>query len=251
MAQEYRWAGVINMPLEDFDDLANQLGHLRKRWDNRFQFTRSYVEQYLEGNLSLILELQILGGERPEQYSVLARKHENSAGVTFQQDTTIRSKYSRMSNSSWLIDRNEQLVFVDNIHLVDGIQKSVASLVCIKRAKRIDDMWAGRAYFSQFDDCVRCVGAFRKREIDVPHFRPSISAQDIARENIKSRMQVMQHIPNHNGPAFRWLDTFDDPHQMLAGLRISIFDNAIRVFPFVHGHLSIQVRDVLLGPLDF
>lgn len=247
---------VIEMTLKNANDLIHHLDHLVQRWDNRFQLTRSYGKQYFEGNASVVFELHIGCGGCLEQYSLVFGRapvfihHKLDARHGFKSWSPIRLEDIKVINARRLENWDKQLVFVADVQLMNPVQEFVPSVVRLQQSKLIEDIWSGPVYCSLLKNNLKVINIFGEGEMDTSNTTPMLP-HDVACKDVQSGTEIVEDIAHQQSPVFGWLEAFDDPQQVVAGLEISIYDNAVRFSSFKRKNISIQVSDVLLGPLDF
>ena len=174
------------MALECGDELFHKLSHLSERWNNRFQVELPYIKQYIDGNLSIVFELEVIGDSALEQYSILMHHHKRCIGMALQENPAIRGNNAWMLNAGGSLNGDQELMLVTEVQCMDSVQNSVPSLIRLKPSKFVDDIWSGLVYFSIFDRVLKCVGAFSEREVNIPDIFPPKRAADITSENIQT-----------------------------------------------------------------
>jgi hypothetical protein len=239
---------MVDAFLKLSNDFADVLRHVEKRWDNRVRAEGPFAKPYLDGRLSVILELESNWGSEQDRF--FAVYHELSSLRGLKGLTSIWPE-DLDSRDSWHMDNGrDQFVFISNVEVVDGSEKLVPSLVRFERVKEIDDLWSGPVYCSLENFCLKVFWPFGEREMNAGNAAPMM-AHDVARHDVESGPKVVDGIADDQRPIVRHFSAFDHAKQLVAGLRLSVNDHAVWFTPAVCEDGAIQVSDVLIGPVNF
>lgn len=239
---------MTNAVLEHCNDLARQLGHLKQRWDNRIVATGPFAKQYLEGCLAVILEFDAKLGSN--DYPVFAVYKHLRAGGEDDVGASVGVKQSNASDASQMNDRGKQLVFVSDVQVMDGIEKIVSSSVRLQRSKYFDDLWAGPVYCSTHNRCLKVFETWSEWKVNAGNTE-SVMPHHVARQDVKRGAQIVNGVSYQERPMLGLGESFLHAQELIAGIRLTINDHNIGVFPCIGQDLPVQIRDVLIGPLNF
>lgn len=230
------------------DNFVNQLRHLEHRWNDRVRAEGPFVKPYLDGRLSVVLELEADGGAQEDSLIAIY----NKLGPDLRGDELrpigsehLDARYPRHVNYGC-----DELVFVTDVQVVNGSKQLVPSSVRLKRVKQVDDLWSGPVYCSLSNFCLKVFWSFAEGEVNAGN-AISVVAHDIASHDVEGRAQVVDCIANDEWPEVWQGVSLDYPQQLIARLGVTVNDHAIGFFPREDQNLPIQVSDVLIGPLNF
>jgi hypothetical protein len=198
------------VPLKPVNDALNEFRELYKRWDNRLTLENiDIAERYIKSGLQLLADLHIRG--RGDDIDLRAIVH--------RADETILEGYCnpalKGSCHVWYAaekyDRQNQLVFVGYVEVMDGPERVIPSFVRFQTFDYLDDIWAGAVYLSLLNSLIKIVPFACEREInllDVPPAEPN----KIACQQIQGGSEVVNRVTDDQGNLIRKLfGNSDDP----------------------------------------
>ena len=205
-------------------------------------------ENYANGRIALICDLNFsLPGE--EVGHVLSRSsplwdYKNFATLVF---------VANVSNPLPLQMGDQQPVFVFNVESVQGPDwASIPSFVGLYDLHdEVDDPFGGLMYKSAIDGVYKFIPSVAHRKLGVVGSLSSGSKLNIVGDKIESSSEIMQSVTN-NAHEFFWHGlTKLELERITAGARVTFNPNGVKVtLDDFANQKSIQISDVLFGPLD-
>jgi hypothetical protein len=234
--------------LEIVNDARDDLRHLMQRWDDRLTFQNlSFVEKYLEGRLSVVLDVEITGCRYGFEYSALAN---NERHVDDSVSLVVLSVYAIQLRDRE--KRYQQSMFIGNIELIEGAENIVPSRVRLYPIQnQIDDISASSLYASTINSTFKFLPCLIERESRV-FGRDSPGPNDnLASHEVKGGSQVVDGVPNHQGNFLGNAFGHFKLEDIVSFISIFLDVKAVKVCLDKEGCKDrVKLLDVLIGPFD-
>ena len=233
--------------LDCLHDARYELRQLMQRWDDSLTLENlSFVEDYIEGRLSLLCDLEIGVSRYRINLSALSYSKANAlktiAPVVF---------CTHPNKSGDRGDGDQQPMFVHDVEIVKCAQGVIPSLVRFYRIDdKVDDGTGRSLYFSIIDGFYKFIARIPKIESCFSVGGVSSQGDDLTSHQVQSSMQVMDRISNNQGNlAGHLLGCFKlkDIHSIL---RVSLDVKTIEVRLEKCQENALKLIDVLVGPFD-
>jgi hypothetical protein len=235
-------------------DGVDEIRELMKNWKNRFTCDNPRVsERYLKGELRVLVEIKSLVplGNTIKLCAVLQRERQ----ITRDRDGNdllfrgqVNPDHRRFVTHA---DYEEKSVLVKIIEGMQHEQIIVPSVIRLERVDHLFSLWSDSLYISSRKGFV-CLGTLIDREANPSASRDAVIGQNqLPNQMVKSGPQVLEDVADNGGEVCRNIFSDKNPPDQIIGLRVFLSDRGVRI-GFEKGFQStVEITDVLLGPLDF
>lgn len=234
------------------DSAANEMREIAQRWQNRLSAERHTIaENYAEGRLSLICDLNILAPDaRVDRDARMNHCPLSDSEVFASAIFTVDGP-----NVCNIFLRNQEPVLVFNVETVKSPNRfSYPSLV---RLYRIHDEFEYQfgsplplLFQSAIDGVYKFIPGRADRKVSVRVPSSGCIEFDVAHREIESTSEVVDRIADSEKHSV-WGDLIHaDLKDAISSLRIVLDQNTVRVSLGEFSRLQVEVVDVLVGPFD-
>ena len=240
--------------LEGFDDGLCELNEIGERWKENLSFDDlRFGERYVVGRLDVVIVFRRVGCPSPDFFAILRRVEAGFAGADPESDT-LAAPIGREGGKNVPISlgdnrRYDHSVFVHVVEDGQCYEHVIPSSVWFHRLDKINDVLPGISYLVlqrllEFSVCLT------NRESVPGVDLVAVKGHGLANQIIQCSPKVMDAIADQNAPlggrvSFDFADS--DP---LAGVRVDMFDDMVRVSCPKVRDSGFEITKVLLGPLD-
>jgi hypothetical protein len=232
---------------EQVDDSINKFGELFKRYDNRLSLKGlSIPEKYIEGRSKIIADIEIFHRGNIKNLQAVFRA--NSTILKRNQACIIEGNVD-VGNIGNFKAWDNSFMLIDNVQVVNCPKRAVPTLVRFQRANYLDDLWGGAVYVSLMDHSIKVIPIIAEGEINTIG-ATTVELNQLASEDIQSRSEVMNCIAGDEGKTIGHFFSDLDREHMIAGLRVLLDDDSIRMAFPKFADFEVKVRDVLFGPFN-
>lgn len=232
--------------IQGFNCARTLFGDPVERWNDWLALQgKPILEQYLAGDLAVLVDVDI---------SVSGRHEVNNPSLDI--ETAINELHSvhlriNAVPASDFDKRNQELMFIRNIQIVEGPQGIIPSLVGLHG---IDNKLLGRGrvlYRSTRNAGYKLFQCVENREFSVLANSPSDFNDKTVVSNVKCAPEIMQSVANHQRHVWRDFATDFNAASALSGFRV-FFENDSVMIGIIEEcrNKSVQIQDVLLGPIN-
>lgn len=243
--------------LEDIDDAFREIDELTERCNNGLSINNlALAKRYVEGELIIGFDIRV-SRPKPEKYRAIFkgidaffRRQEHGAKSLLPPGIGVRGDHGHERRLMSGPYRNDQLVFIPDVELMELPKQGVPTLVWLEPADGPYSLLAGTLHmFGKAG--LKNVEVRPNREVDAGYVGPRTLVQDqCAAEDIQARPEIMDCIADDCGPHFRDVFAHFQLPEIQAGLRIEVFDDQIRVAVPERDDFLFEVVDVFFGPFD-
>ena len=217
-----------------------------QRWDDLLALERLPLsEAYSEGRLSVVLKLS-LSGQACHYAEYRASRY--FEGAVLHLDPPDNERH--VCKGGHGDHRKQQEVLVRDVHLVDGAERIVPSLVRFDLIDNGgDDGLARHLYRSTLNGCFHFLFRVPNRKLDVPA-RPIGPVDNLADHKIEAGSQIVNGVAEDQRDAIGDGGCHPELKDVLSSVRI-LLDSKTAKVSFDEGvERGIQLVDVLIGPFD-
>lgn len=266
-ASQQRGAGAPDSELtrEQLDRLDNAIAEMDQAWDDRFEFGRpKLLERYLRGELRVHLHMRGGTFERDCKdfcavlaHGGLGRPHASDDDIRF---GSVGRKIlgvvdcDHRPQKDAAGDDHEQGMLVGNIVGVEDGEGGIRWIGSRVRLHPLNDCQRATGdalYYSVLAGLFKLSPSEADRELD-PECRGLVPGQHKSPDKmIQAGAEVVDNLPGQHRKPQR--DGFTEACKaVLSCVILVLTDNSIgfRVRPEILGNLSIEVSDILVGPLN-
>ena len=235
--------------LDLLDGCADELRQLGKRWDDlQARKGASFVEQYLSGRASVLLDLDFGAARHWVELSALRNGETTNdsavpAGV-------YKDNVADLRNGE---DWHYENMLVLNVEVMQFEQRvSCPSNVRLKVVdERIRDAWgAFSIYLSSLDGGHKLIPCLKDRELDVLGWDRLVVSQDIAHQNVKGGTKVVSSVSDQQRDIFRDCGRLSNGGNKHAVITVLLGEDKVETTLRKGGQLRTEIVDVLIGPFD-
>ena len=228
---------------------TDEMREIAERWQDRLTVEgHSIAENYAEGRLSLIFDLNILAPYAGVDRDVRVNHCPLSDGEVFA--SAIFAVDRPNVRNVFLRDQEPVLVFnVESVEIPEGF--SSPSLVRLYGIHdEVDDCFGGLLFQSTIDSSYKFIPGGANREVCVRIPGPGRLKLNIADREVESAPEIMNRIADSEKHSV-WGDLIHaDFKDAISSLRIFLDQNTVRVSLGEIPRLQVKVIDVLVGPFD-
>jgi hypothetical protein len=230
------------------DNPTDRIGQAMKAWNDRLTVQgRPLVEQYKQGWLTLVCDLAIsksrqgpfsdpLSSDDPRADDVLL------ASLIFQ---------ANVSHNVHAHHREQEPVFVDNVHIVQGPEGIIPSLVRLYGLhNEVTDLFGGLLYQSAVDGNFKCVSGFSEWKPSVIVVTTEPPKDNFVNSTIESGLEIMKRVSDDEGKVAANKLRYFDFKEILSCLRITVDAEYVNAACGEATDRTVEVVNVLLGPLN-
>lgn len=237
------------MRVENVDNACRQLAEFMHRVENRLAMERlGFCERYLKGGLEILADFDIVCGGHTEQYHAVFNRA--APEILNSNEWPVVRHNAQIFDPDVMQGRNQCLVFVGNVQVMNGSEKVVPSLVRLQRSDYLDDIFSGSVYMSFSNHVLKAINIVPEGEIDLIGTFTSTPHQ-FGCQQVKGRSQIMDYITNDSSERLRNLVPDAERPEVVRGVGFLLYDNAIRFRPYVVDDFVVKLNDVLFGPINF
>ncbi len=235
-----------NKGSEAGDHALGQLGELMERWDNRLTLKGlAPAERYVNGDLRVLVDLDVTAGGEAEHLHAIFYRSEFDG-----RDGDTAPFQAKPLEASSLANGNEAVVLVCNVEVMDGAQRFVPSLVRLQRAHFLNDLWAGSVYVSLCDGLLKAVDTDREGELNALGVA-AVASDEFDGHVVEGAPEVVHGLAKNDAPYVgNFLPNLNHAIILSRNLRVCLSDQSVRASFDETCDLRVQVRDVMLGPLN-
>jgi hypothetical protein len=247
--QELRLSRREPNAFEAIDRATDEVREVKDRWQNSLTVKRhSIAENYADGRLSLICDLNILAPDtridRDAGMDHCPLGHgEVLATAIFAVDRPdVRNVLLR--------DQEPMLVFnVESVQTPQGLAyRSLVRLYLIH--DEVDDCFGGLMFQSTVNGVYKFIPGSADRKVSVRVSGPGCIEFNVAHHEIESDPEIMDRITDSEKHSIRSGFTRADLKDALSSLRIVLDRDIVRASVGELPRLSVKIVDVLVGPFD-
>jgi hypothetical protein len=235
--------------LDAIDSAADEMREIAERWQNCLTVERhSIAENYAEGRLSLICDLNILVPDARTDRNVGVNHCPLNDGEVFA--SAIFAADRPNVRNVFFSDQEPVLVFnVESVKSPEGL--SYSSLVRLYSVHdEVEDCFGGLLFQSTVDGSYKFIPGRANREVSVRIPGSGCIEFNVAHCKIESTSEIVDCIPNSEKHSVWGNLIHADLKDAISSLRIILDQNAIWVSIRELPRLQIKVVDVLVGPFD-
>lgn len=231
--------------LESRNRAVRYFAELMERWDNRLTFKGlPTAKDYADGRYAIALYFKV--SSAGDEAEVLPGGERDTADID---DVLILVLHHEVGNLCGRDHRNNQLMFVDNVELVEGPDGLLPSFVWLYRVKdKVDQEGHELLYFSLLKHISKAIPGLVKREITCG-FRPTMCDDDFAHHEIESGSHVVDSISENERNIFREWTGFDCGC-LISGLRVRLSDQTMTIGLDKGLEPFFKLDDVAIGPFN-
>jgi hypothetical protein len=247
-------------------DILDYLGEMVERINNRLTLTNPrFVERYLNFELHILLLFKrkaassvefIADIQRPSRWPSGSRPFNDfpesgiDVGLACDQPSLISGE-----NAAHLETRgsgNQESVFIDLVKFVESPEKVVPALVRLDLIDSFLDSNSKALYLSpKAGRLVSCLGLRDWKVNNVVGLSGILDGVEFESEVIESAPEVLECVCGNNGNVIGSSTDLLDPHYILSRLRILLEPDSIGILGVKGFEQSMEIVDVLVGPIDF
>jgi len=235
--------------LDVIDRATNDRRQIAQRWKDVLAAEgQSVGENYANGRISLIYDLNVSlpGGEVGH---VLSRSSPLWNYKNFTTLVFVANVPDPLPLQMW----DQQPVLIFNVESVQGPDViPISSLVGLYNIHdEVDDPFGGLMFESAIDGCFKFILGVVHRKLGVFSSLSSSSKFNIIGDKIERSSEIMQSVSNYAHEFFWHGLTKLELERITSGVRVTFNPNGVKVtLDDFANQKSIQVSDVLFGPLD-
>jgi len=233
--------------LDCLHNARHELRQIMQRWDDRLTIENlSFAENYIEGRLSLICDIEVGVSRYHIQFSSLPNNKVNELkAITSLVFGTCPNKSGDRG------DGDQQLMFVHDVEVVKCAQGVIPSLVRFYRIDdNVDDGTGRSLYFPAIDGFYKFVTRVPKVELRLPVGCVSSQGDDLVSHQVQGRAQVVNCIANNQGNFTGHLLSGLELQDIISTIRVSLDVKTIEVRLEKCQENALKLIDVLVGPFD-
>jgi len=234
---------------ETLDRARDFLGNPRERWDDRLRLEgKSYVEQYRDGRMAIVLHLEIL--------PVQTLQSDPAGGI--EENRRLLDCYSVLvlkadiANSHKLDDWDEKLVFIRNVEFVKSPEGRIPSLVGFYRIENevVDSRSDLLLMQSAINGCFKLLPRVANWKLGMAVNDSTASNDNFGIQNVQCASQVVQRIPDYYGGSF-YIEPMSQIQAKPDPLTSVFLDrNLVEVRLNKSFESRFKVVDVMIGPFN-
>lgn len=229
---------------------GDEYREMAQRWKNAAMLERhSVAEKYVAGCLALVCDLDIFLASGDLDEVAVAR---NSRQFTNDKRLARLVFKAEVPDVLEMDLGNEEFMLVQNVQCVklpDGLP--IPSSVRLYGVQdEVADPFGGLMFKSAIDGVFHFLPGLVYREFCELRPLPGGRELNIAGRIIQSGSQVVNSIPDNAHQSLGNTLKRNDIEAIVAGMRIVLDGDFVRVSTLVSRKLRVQLSDVLLGPLD-
>lgn len=229
--------------LKALDDLMDHVRHVNERARDRLaRHGHSVAKRYVEGTGGLLLKFDLVRFNIGQKY--VAIFHELGLRVARDLAAELLARYAGVAGG-----RNDQLVFIDNIQIVERSEKIIPSGIWLER---VDNLPAsGVKGGTELIHSLFLAGSILpKRETGSARNVPG-QGREVANKNVERTTEVVNDIADDRSDLLRDCLLDADAHAALSDMRIELADQSIRASPGVGGKHVVKLVEVAFCPFQF
>ncbi len=230
----------VQKRLEAKNQVFDKLDKLMERWEKRITFRNlRFAERFRGGELTLILHFS--AKDSLERWGVSYKPPIPLESDTLQQIIVPNSE--------------KEMMFVSAIELVELPKRLIPTLVRFEPIDSFYSLWPHSLYFSNLRGFVY-LGAPKNGEADLSAdfgLGHTSGEHELVCEMVEGAAKVVNDISGNRQQSERRIGNgarVEEINRALAGFRIFLGANSIRVFPSELFRLGFQLDEVLFGPFD-
>lgn len=229
--------------LKALDDLMDHVRHVNERAGDRLaRHWHSVAKRYVEGTGGLLLKFDFMRFNISEKY--VAIFHELGLRVARDLAAELLARYAGVTNGG-----NDQLVFIDDIQIVERSEKIIPSGIWLKRVDNLPAAWVkGGTKF--IHSLFLAASILPKRETSSAR-RVAGQGREVADKNVKRAVQIVDGVADDRGDPLGDCLLDADTHAALSGMRIELADQSIRASPGKGGERVLKLMEVAFCPFQF
>ena len=254
-----RQADASKARIERINTACDALTQVQKDWDNRFTFERpDLLKRYLDGRINVYLAIGVQG--LPEQinpvslYAILDSPREAAGGRRGQLGSKVGFGTNRdgVAEDQSVGDHDQQPVFVCNVEIMDNLQNRIGR---VRRPVWLHSFYKGprRAgdtlYYSVLHGPFKFLRRIANGKNDPFGVRYSVLAGECPNDVIETRSKLMGDLASKDRNSQRDRRS-QDLESVSATFRLTLSDDRIIAAVQESGDLTIEITDLLVGPLD-
>lgn len=231
---------LVQKRLETKNQVFDKLDKLMERFEKRITLRNlRFAERFRDGELTLILH-------------VSAKDSLERWGVCYKPPITLESDALQQII---IPNSKKEMMFVSAIELVEPPKLLIPTLVRFEPINSFFSLWPHSLYFSNLRGFVYLgTSENGKAHLSADFSLGHASGEhELICEMVKGATKVVNDIPSNREQSERSIGDGKRLHSIypaLAGLRIVLGTNSIRVLPSELFRLGYQLDEVLFGPFD-
>lgn len=253
---QQRQAGVLRKDVlfEGSDDVLCELKELGERWKQNLSFDDlRFGECYVVGRLNVVVVFRRVAWPSPDFFAVLRRYEAGFPGADPESDAlTVLVGGEGGNNVPIGLGNNRRYdhsVFVHDVEAGQCQEQFIPSWVWFHRLHKINDVLPGTTYLVLQRLLEFPAGLTDGKSVPGVDLI-AVKGYGLANQVIQCSPKVMDAIADQEAPfdgrvSFDFADS--DP---LAGVRVDMFDDMVRVSCPKVSDSGFEITKVLLGPLD-
>jgi hypothetical protein len=235
---------------ESLDRARDFFGDPVQRQQDRVSLVgKSVLEEYARGNIALALYCQFSSPQSNLDLPRIVSVHNGQLD-----DFSLIILQANLANPRKPEHRNQELMFVSDIQVVQGPQKSIPSFVWLYRVQY--ESVNSIIYLPLFESCIKggfqYISGISERE-SAPFGRSAFTEPDnLAPKNVETASEIVQRVSNNQGRFRVWKCTQTQINsQPIESIFVHLDRNSVRVGVSESSQEQVQIVDVLFGPLNF
>jgi hypothetical protein len=241
------WLDASEVGLFDrLDGLRDELSQVVERFDNRLTLERlSFCKHYRQNRFGIAVKFDLAGRLR-YAYFTTAENGKHAIGDRASTDSRVRNANTGQNDNGNYVD-----VFVENVQVVqegDGVIPSIVRFDLVQ-----DDVQYCRGsdlYFSTFDGRFHFLSRLPNGKADVFTWGFSRESYQFTRGDVQCAPEVVQRVSDDCLDSSRQFSSESEFSGVLSGLRIMLYPKVVEVQLEETVQDSVQLFDVLVGPLN-
>lgn len=246
--------------LHEFDDALRVASELSERWEQRLTLNNlALAKRYLKGELIICLAFAVSRGSGDLEYgrAVLKRVHTvGGSDVDAREDDWFilprdrhRDMHRKVSVSGPY--RNDRLVFVQDIEVMDCPEGLIPTLVWLEPLDQPSRACIGSVYFSRkMATVVLSLVEYGKAMIAHDRVGSAGGANSVAKGEVQPSSDVVNDIADYGAEMRRNLFADVDDEELIAGFRVIVGDDFVWASFVERPNFSLKFIDVAFGPFD-
>ena len=230
------------------NNIINDLGKIMQSFEDRLASKRlPLAERYLKRRLKILADFDVCCGGEAHKYQAIFYRADMQ--VIDGDKRAAGIKHLEILNSDVMSCRDESLMFVGNIEIVDSPKHFIPTLVRLQRPNYLNDIFSGAVYVPFFDATLKSVGTFTEGEIDICRIT-TIQLDKLRSQKIESGAQVVNGVTYDDSKIMRNLIPNPKGPEVIRGIRVLLDNNTVRFRFDVINDTVIKLNDVAFGPIN-
>ena len=239
-------AGAGEDIAERLDRLRSRLGEIGQRWDNRLILYKiSTAEEYLNGRLTLVAEVSVLGGVMEKRAYAAFHCH-----LINPVSSDIDSQNPCDAGS-----HDEQVVLLPITQVIQGNDASISSRLKVSVEfypvkKENFDLFDGSLYRCLTDGTYKSLPIVSDRKGVFTRIRPTLALNNAHPSVIEGSSEIAAYIPHQQRDDYWDFPSKTDFELIHAAFRVQLIADSVRLAVDKRITNTVKVVNEFLGPLN-